>query len=1032
MIFTDGARTQGTTYLEDAPIPYSLSGFGEAIGNAASAQWHDNPIRSLIGMNELSKASSGDETLGSQIERLQGGEDLADVIAKPRPVAEVPLDQARARVKEAGLEQTLKLPDQPNFKAPALDIMMDRARDRREREAAIARGPAGFIPGALTTGTSFLVGAVDPLNIASAFIPVVGELRYAKLMADAGSSAFARAGARAAVGGASGAVGSIPIIGLEALAKTQEAQDFTMADALRQLMFGTVLGGGLHSGGGAVADILRAMSGKPLFPHAPGEPFDASRESGNAPGAPHGAAIEAPVQRQEGAPENAPAPAAASRPAETEAPVPSPIVRALDDLPPRAKEDALRVAIADLAEGRPVSSADMLVAAAKTDPRIAESIEAWHGSPHDFDRFDVSHLGSGEGAQSYGHGLYFAENEAVARDYAEKLAGGKSATGGAGAMTSAGIKLSDLSESHVYRVRIKADREHFLDWDVPLDEQAAGRKLLKDMEPEVREQLEERLEDAGFSGDLGMFTGSELHQLLLKHLRDDYELPGVKPTADGNVKLEAAHYLLGKGIPGFKYLDSGSRPDTKALRKLQLNAEMYRMEHEQELARGGDAKYQRERHEAADRELAEAQAKVENPTRNLVVFDHDIVDITHKNGEPVSRGERAEILHVKQQAGEGGATMIPGPRAARGPRARDPETWSLAEFIAHRGGLDPTDPMIGDVRGSIGTSNKFVPGFGNLIRKGGMRLDHAREAAVEAGYLRDHGADVGGESTTTIRTLLDAIDSEMRGERVYREGREPAARADTAEERHHIEREIHNAFEDAGVDLKAVPDKTQARVLEMMQREGERDPLQAYERAVMEETHYGAETGQHERIPNTIPGWDVPHDAGAAPGAGRAAAPGREARVGETARDAGLGDRQAAANDAAGLSPDRRGGGTTGSPPVGPTRSSGPPAGGNIADWEALAKRPHEYDQPEILEASKAADKREQPASTFGDKRLAAAEKAAADADVMFKDAAAYLPEDLRTSVDDALRILAQEGEDVGAVVRQGAACLAAAVGTAA
>ena len=41
-------------------------------------------------------------------------------------------------------------------------------------------------------------------------------------------------------------------------------------------------------------------------------------------------------------------------------------------------------------------------------------IKAYHGSPHDFDRFDLSKIGTGEGAQAYGHGLYFAENEGVA------------------------------------------------------------------------------------------------------------------------------------------------------------------------------------------------------------------------------------------------------------------------------------------------------------------------------------------------------------------------------------------------------------------------------------------------------------------------------------------------------------------------------------------------------------------------------------------------------------------------------------------
>ena len=59
-----------------------------------------------------------------------------------------------------------------------------------------------------------------------------------------------------------------------------------------------------------------------------------------------------------------------------------------------------------------------------TDKRtaaITQGIRAYHGSPHDFDRFDLSKIGTGEGAQAYGHGLYFAENPKVAMDYRNKL-----------------------------------------------------------------------------------------------------------------------------------------------------------------------------------------------------------------------------------------------------------------------------------------------------------------------------------------------------------------------------------------------------------------------------------------------------------------------------------------------------------------------------------------------------------------------------------------------------------------------------------
>src|SRR5215472_5232639 len=49
------------------------------------------------------------------------------------------------------------------------------------------------------------------------------------------------------------------------------------------------------------------------------------------------------------------------------------------------------------------------------------SIRAYHGSPYAFEKFDPAKIGTGEGAQAYGHGLYFAGSEAVARNYRDKL-----------------------------------------------------------------------------------------------------------------------------------------------------------------------------------------------------------------------------------------------------------------------------------------------------------------------------------------------------------------------------------------------------------------------------------------------------------------------------------------------------------------------------------------------------------------------------------------------------------------------------------
>ena len=50
---------------------------------------------------------------------------------------------------------------------------------------------------------------------------------------------------------------------------------------------------------------------------------------------------------------------------------------------------------------------------------------AWHGTPHKFKKFDLGAIGTGEGAQVHGWGLYFAQQKSVGEGYRERLTGGK-------------------------------------------------------------------------------------------------------------------------------------------------------------------------------------------------------------------------------------------------------------------------------------------------------------------------------------------------------------------------------------------------------------------------------------------------------------------------------------------------------------------------------------------------------------------------------------------------------------------------------
>jgi hypothetical protein len=104
--------------------------------------------------------------------------------------------------------------------------------------------------------------------------------------------------------------------------------------------------------------------------------------------------------------------------------------------------------------------------------------------------------------------------------------------------------------------------------------------------------------------------------------------------------------------------------------------------------------------------------------------------------------------------------VAPGPPPVA-PSAPPPNAQSLTEFLASKGGLGPDAELeaIGALRHTVD-----VGGVGRrkLVKQGGLPLDYAREAAEEAGYLQ--GSHKG---TSTVNDLLDALDAEMRGNRLY-------------------------------------------------------------------------------------------------------------------------------------------------------------------------------------------------------------------------------------------------------------------------
>jgi len=258
-----------------------------------------------------------------------------------------------------------------------------------------------------------------------------------------------------------------------------------------------------------------------------------------------------------------------------------------------------------------------------------DGIAAYHGSPHDFERFDTSKIGTGEGAQAYGHGLYFAQSEPIAKSYRDTLSVEKAINdlpgytqgaakliqrkGDAGeqmfrqhyddlgpekveqAIKDAKETIANPPKGHMYEVHINAHPDHFLDWDRPVREQ-----------PHIMNAIDSHIGDA--PSVLDRFFG---HQNATG--RDLHEIFG------GEHKAKAvADKFHSMGIKGIKYLDAGSRDQS------------------------------------------------DKPSRNYVVFDDKLVNVKRKyaKGGIVQGGAPIHALHLTSKFGNSLQSAVNQAKAA--------------------------------------------------------------------------------------------------------------------------------------------------------------------------------------------------------------------------------------------------------------------------------------------------------------------------------------------------------------------------------
>ena len=176
------------------------------------------------------------------------------------------------------------------------------------------------------------------------------------------------------------------------------------------------------------------------------------------------------------------------------------------------------------------SAPGVLAAEAADKPK---GIRAYHGSPHDFDRFDLSKSGSGVGFNSYGHGVNLTMSEDVGKIYKHALA---DPDGGH-------LRINANPDGHIYEVNAHVSPDRLLDWQ----KKVADQPYIADRFPQEWHGM----------------TGGEVHDMLENGLKDQarqaYKDGKMSMFKQPDYKKQIADKLKELGIQGVSYVDNNAK-----------------------------------------------------------------------------------------------------------------------------------------------------------------------------------------------------------------------------------------------------------------------------------------------------------------------------------------------------------------------------------------------------------------------------------------------------------------------------------------
>lgn len=201
-----------------------------------------------------------------------------------RNEAKMPIAESQALIKESGVKLH-GVPADAEYTRGQLDVILKRQRDLTAAKDVRERTPWDM-GSVVRGGAMFGAGIVDPINLATAFVPwtkTVSALNAVRA-ATAAESFMVRSGARAILGGADAGISTAVLEPLYAGARRDLTDDYSAMDSVANIAFGTAFGGGLHTIGWAGADAFRSF-------RSPGEPMVTPNPTAEPIAPPPGAAM---------------------------------------------------------------------------------------------------------------------------------------------------------------------------------------------------------------------------------------------------------------------------------------------------------------------------------------------------------------------------------------------------------------------------------------------------------------------------------------------------------------------------------------------------------------------------------------------------------------------------------------------------------------------------------------------------------------------------------------------------------------------